>query len=327
MKKWLTLEETAERLSIETGEKITKADILQLGIDQELNISIHIPVDVMAKKCEFITREEFTYRNLGADFIPEMKEVTNSFKENMKLGNVCDGILKGLLNKVDILNEKSLKDGRFMRISPDNTWVLSGVYELELIGNELLDLKWLLNQDMDLPQVDVTMLCGFYIKDKSGNVFEIQSSIYEDKHIELQKEIKSDLKQDISKSNLSKIEKVNSVEEVNGIKFSRKILNYYPCPSINKIEGAFFVVQPEHLSQFINSLEDENSNNLTIDHSIYLLGEILSVVKSKAKKWTQGDLIDEILQQRENQNKTVQGLEIRKIEDYFSVANKKLKSD
>lgn len=68
-------------------------------------------------------------------------------------------------------------------------------------------------------------------------------------------------------------------------------------------------------------------DNLNLDNSLYLLGEILNAVKSKTKKWTQGDLIDDILLKRQNQNKTAQGLEKRKIEDYFSAANKKLKSE
>ncbi|MGX2948507.1 hypothetical protein [Frederiksenia canicola] len=324
LKKWLTLDEVAERLSLETKDDITKGDVLQLGIDGELRISIQIPSDLTAKKCEFIKREECTYSNIGADFILQMEEIANEIKRRLNLDNVPDDILKEHLDKVGFLNEESLRDGRFMRISSNETKLLSGVYELELIGNELLDLKWELSEEENLPKADIIKLCGFYVKDNNGTTFEIQSKIDIDEHIKLQKEIKSDLKQATAQSDLSCIEKANIVEKINNTQFRKKVLTY-PCPSISEIEGAFFVVQTEHLNEFLASLDDDQSN-LNLDNSLYLLGEVLNAVKSKAKKWTQGDLIDEILLQRQNQNKAAQGLEKRKIEDYFSTANKKLKS-
>lgn len=327
LKKWLSLDEVAKRLSLETKDDITKGDVLQLGIDGELRISIRIPIDVTAKKCEFIKMEECTYFNVGADFILQMEDVANVFKKKLGLDNVPDDTLKECLDKVGFLNEEPLRDGRFMRISYDETTLLSGVYELELIGNELLDLAWELSKEINLPKAKIVKLCGFYVKDKKGNTFEIQSKIYDrDELIKLQKEIKSDLKQTIARSDQSCLEKANISEKIHNTPFSEKILTY-PCSSIDEIEGAFFVVQTEHLNEFINSLDDEYPNNLTIDNSLYLLGEVLNAVKSKVKQWTQSTIIDEILLQRQNQNKTAQGLEKRKIEEYFSKANKKLKSE
>ncbi len=95
----------------------------------------------------------------------------------------------------------------------------------------------------------------------------------------------------------------------------------YEQATLNKISINDLVIFKDDLLKFIG----EDEKELTLDNSLYLLGEVLNTVKSKAKKWTQSAIIDEILQQRENQNKTVQGLEKRKIEDYFSVANKKTK--
>lgn len=74
-----------------------------------------------------------------------------------------------------------------------------------------------------------------------------------------------------------------------------------------------------------NKIKENDKSNLTLDNSLYLLGEILTIVKSHTKKWTQEKLIGEILQQRMNQNKIVQGLEQRTIEEYFATANKRLK--
>lgn len=73
-----------------------------------------------------------------------------------------------------------------------------------------------------------------------------------------------------------------------------------------------------------NRLKINPETNLNLDNSLYLLGEVLSIVKSKVKQWTQSAIIDEILTQR--QEKQIIGLEQRKIEEYFSTANKLFKA-
>lgn len=71
-----------------------------------------------------------------------------------------------------------------------------------------------------------------------------------------------------------------------------------------------------------------NSSDINTTTALYLIGEMISVLKnpiSPAKKWTQNDIINAILQARVNASREVQGLEQRKIEEYFAEANKKLK--
>ena len=58
---------------------------------------------------------------------------------------------------------------------------------------------------------------------------------------------------------------------------------------------------------------------------MYLLGEVLQVVGARAKKWTQSEIIDKILEHRQNENISVKGLKQRTIEEYFANANKRLK--
>ncbi|MFZ7143507.1 hypothetical protein ACLSY0_01870 [Avibacterium avium] len=77
------------------------------------------------------------------------------------------------------------------------------------------------------------------------------------------------------------------------------------------------------------SLSSNGGDNINATNALYLIGEMLNVLKnttSPAKKWTQEDIINSILQARENANRSVCGLEERKIQEYFSQANKKLKA-
>ncbi|KAE9536041.1 hypothetical protein A1D25_04235 [Ursidibacter arcticus] len=97
----------------------------------------------------------------------------------------------------------------------------------------------------------------------------------------------------------------------------------YEQATLNTISIDDLIIFKDDLLKFIG----ESEKDLNFDNALYLLGEVLSAVKSKNRKWTQSTIINEILQQRQNKNKTIQGLEQRKIEDYFSQANKKLKSE
>ncbi|MGX2966969.1 hypothetical protein ACWIW6_02770 [Ursidibacter sp. B-7004-1] len=275
-KKWLTLEETAKRLSIETREEITKADILQLALDEQLKMSVYFPHIWEGKPC-FMTED----KNEG-----EKYEIVER--------------LEG--EEVRLYEYEKANNGKYIKIHPEVLIFKAGVYELTLIGNEKNDLDRLLRTELKLPMTDIINLNGFYVQTQTGRVIERQSSIEQDDSIIY---IEMD-----SKDKIRKYDKF-----------------YFPCSTIDEIEGAVFVVQTEHLNEFINSLDNENSNDLTIDRSLYLLGEVLNAVKSKARQWTQSTIIDEILLQRQNKNKTAQGLEKRKIEEYFSKANKKLKSE
>lgn len=74
-----------------------------------------------------------------------------------------------------------------------------------------------------------------------------------------------------------------------------------------------------------NALSANPNNKLTLDNALYLLGEVLLAVKNDRRKWTQNEITNKILEHRQNENRTTQGLEQRTIEEYFANANKRLK--
>ncbi|MDO9949617.1 hypothetical protein Q7404_03920 [Glaesserella parasuis] len=89
--------------------------------------------------------------------------------------------------------------------------------------------------------------------------------------------------------------------------------------------STLFYFRKKELEIYIEKHFQSNStNNLDLDNTLYLLAEVINAVKSKNKKWTQSAIIDEILTQR--QEKQISGLEQRKIEEYFSIANRHFKA-
>lgn len=302
LKKWLSIEEAAKRLSIELGEEVTESDVLQLAVDEQLRISVNFPHDWVGKVC-YLTTDD------------------NVVKESQKE-------LIGLDGKPFVHFEyRKCSETEYIKIDYHIRHFQAGIWELKLIGNEKIDLEWELKANSGLPCVDVINLSGFYVKNRDGIIIERQS------HLNHKAKIRDDFKEllfeELNKNLNIARDKFN--ELLNGIEKDKNYPLtpfYYPCAGLGEIEGAFFVIQTEHLNEFIASLDDElsNADKLNLDSALYLLGEVLQTVKSKAKKWTQGEIINEILQFRQNENRVVQGLEQRTIEEYFSNANKRLKS-
>lgn len=299
LKKWLTIDEAARRLSIEVGEEVTNADILQLAVDEQLRMSVNFPHNWYGKICDITTD----------------LDKGNKFK----IINGLDG------NPFKLYEYEKCNDNEFIKVTPDIIEFKAGVWELKLIGNEKIDLEWELRKESNLPQVDVFNLSGFYVKNKDGVVIERQSTLYPDGYKELQKEIKRDFIESIPEE-LSDKEKADIFEKIKNRPISTKTF-HYPCAGIGEIDGSFFVIQTDHLNEFLASLDSdvESSSKLDLDNAMYLLGEVLQTVGSRAKKWTQGEIIDKILEHRQNENISTKGLKQRTIEEYFSNANKRLK--
>lgn len=274
LKKWLTIDETARRLSIELDEDVTESDVLQLAADEQLRISVNFPHDWNGKFCH-ITKD----LELAAKF----EEITGINGEPVKLYEY----------------EKCNAD-EFIKVYPELYRFKAGIYEMKLIGNSKIDVENAFKAKSNLKTTKIYNLSGFYVFTNNGIIIERQTVIDDVPYIELE-----------------------------GIERANKYDNFhYPCAGMYEIEGAFFVIQTEHLNEFIASLDDEIPNvntKLNLDSALYLLGEVLQTVKSKAKKWTQGEITREILQLRQNENRTAQGLEQRTIDEYFSNANKRLK--
>ncbi|MDD0823107.1 hypothetical protein PTQ27_01285 [Mannheimia sp. AT1] len=268
LKKWLTLEETAKRLSTELEDEVTAADVLQLAIDKVLRISVNFPHDWKGKNCDVTTDVE----------------KANQYTEVIGL----DG------KPFKLCEYEKCSETEYIKILSEIYYFEAGVYELKLIGNEKLDLEFMMKLENDLPAVDVIQLNGFYVLSSNGTVIERQSRLYKNFCDLATREIDS---------------------------FD------YPCAGIADIEGAFFVIQTEHINEFLDSLEEDEPSKLSLDNALYLIAEMLRATKSKNKKWTQGDIIDEILLYRQNRDEKANGLEKRMIEEYFLTANKKLKSN
>jgi hypothetical protein len=92
---------------------------------------------------------------------------------------------------------------------------------------------------------------------------------------------------------------------------------FYPADSLGNVE---FVFRTKNIEQF--ELKILNDNTLSLNESLQIIGALLDTLKNtdiKSKRWTQDSLKSEMVERN-------QSLKQRKIDDYFSEANKLFKS-
>jgi hypothetical protein len=127
LKAWLTIPDTAKHLSIMFGEEVTEADVLQLGLDGHLTLSVNIVGTIPAKSAKFVHYQEHT----------ELVELANALEEK-------HGIKRE--RSKEELEEPTLQVGRDIE-------KLTDVWDLPMCGNERQDVERLyhaLNDRSDL---------------------------------------------------------------------------------------------------------------------------------------------------------------------------------
>ncbi|HDL8290733.1 TPA: hypothetical protein PXR00_003433, partial [Yersinia enterocolitica] len=93
--------------------------------------------------------------------------------------------------------------------------------------------------------------------------------------------------------------------------------DYFPAGGLP--EGYEIGVRPKNLSEFEQSLSDDSEEFTDIQY-LLLVANMLDLVTSKAKKWTQGDLAASI------SDKKIKGIGERTINGIFAKANSLNKS-
>ncbi|MDE3987354.1 hypothetical protein Q7409_01840 [Glaesserella parasuis] len=316
-----------------TGEQLTKEDLLEYAITGHLKIGIFIDVfcDTLSKigsnDCQNLELRHFDSPILHSNKYPEWAN-PKSFLHK-QIARFCDGFVdidanllfmdenqecnaiaftdedyKSLENDIDSLIE-NLKNGELQSLKPEKEVIFNtkdsndDKYEkISWLSYGKLNFKgfvylqpYLLNQLKTFAQLDENV-ANLVFDRLSFDSVEFPNS-----------EIKAFLSFEL---NMDKCDHLDDEE--------------YEKAQYNKISINDLLIFKDDLLKFIN----EDNREVNLNDTLYLLGEVINAVKSKNKKWTQSTIIDEILTQRQGEQRS--GLEQRKIEEYFSTANKLFKA-
>lgn len=180
----------------------------------------------------------------------------------------------------------------------------SGIYDLPLIGSERLDVSHALAIEQGRDPGDFINMEGAFVK-FGNNLINLMLPFN-----------KLAIRTNEEKQAHEYDEHIGEfVDYENYHRF------FYPADGIGAVELVF---RREHIEIFEkNQLHDDESLSVSLSESLVIMGAMLDTLKnteSKSKRWTQDSLKADITER----NNT---LKARKIDDYFSIANKYYKSD
>lgn len=149
LKQWLTVSDTARHLSLAFEERVTEADVLQLGIDGQLKLSINFVNAIKVRPGKIVSIDAATFRE-----VPDLNGNPIRLYEGPRI----------------FTNEKQTHVVELEK----NILTLSGVYDLPMIGAERLHIERLFQRLTNGPEITALSTDGAFIDAGSGTIYQIQ---------------------------------------------------------------------------------------------------------------------------------------------------------
>jgi hypothetical protein len=276
LKKWVTVHDAAKRLAITFGEEVTKADVLQLGLDGQLNLSVNFVNHAHARCGRVVPLKDAQYQEFPTDFKAALK--AKSLEE-----------YQGGYTKIPM--GIMLNSGELIELE-DDVVTLEGLFDLPLIGGDRLDIEHEFQRLTDGPAVTLTNIDGAFVTDQVGKIYQLQEN-YDDNEYQVG-----------SLAHLEKIELHIIAKKLDSIK-AEVLLNehkelrkqflerrkseprksrFYPAGGLP--DDAVLVVRTNALIEFEQSLigksEATEKSPSTREHTSYLniIGALMELIKS-----------------------------------------------
>lgn len=315
MKKWLTLEETARRLSSSAEECISEADVLRLALDGELILSV-----------------DFVNHARGTPWVKVALEDAKTWTYDPaffgKEGEPKEVVVGISLNETEVLQP----------LETDIPVTLRGIFDLTMWGAEALDVEHMYQELTDGPPVDLMNIEGTFVQGEHGMFFQLLESFDDNGYspgsnaqlVHIEARI---LAEEIAPEQADKMRayhKERRIEFLDKASKNKPIDNYYPASglpdtcrlvvrneSIRLLEDKLLAEPSAHLGE--PSQRSKPSHFLAISALLDLLKEPVKHPRPNGLK--QAAIIESILERFESR-----GLSKRTLEDIFSAANKTMKT-
>ena len=264
LKEWLTVEDAARHLAIVFGEEVTEADVLRLGLDGRLRLSVNFVNHAMARRGIVVRyTENELIAAIEAGRLPEDLEW---FTVSPEMVAGLPGIADEHKGKcITYLRSKRIDDTRLVNLE-DDVKSIEGVWDLPMVGSEQIDIEHKYQFLTGGPRVTLESLDGAFVERLDGEICQIQESFDNNEF------------QSGSKARLEKLQRkvadktfgaVEAAFELSKYKEHRKQFlaargkrrasaNYYPS---SLPEDCVLVVRTAALQEFENAVNAAPTNN------------------------------------------------------------------
>jgi hypothetical protein len=124
LKEWVTIGEAARHLATVFAEEVTPEDVLRLGLDGHLVLSVDLVNHATARKGKVVGFEEVTWGELSAEDVESLPNVPAEAKGK----------------PLPYMTSLHIDDERYLNLE-DDVQTIRGVWDLPMIGGERLDVK------------------------------------------------------------------------------------------------------------------------------------------------------------------------------------------
>lgn len=178
LKEWLTLDDAAKHLSIIFGERVTRADVLRLALDKRLTLSVDFVNHAYVRKGKLIPLEQCTFR-----VYPSL--ITNRSKTSFDLPRNAiscadlenlDLDIRAALNAgelIPVFEDIHFREDKFLALD-DAVESVSGVWDLSMVGAEVLDVEHHYQMETRGPSVTLVNIEGAFVE-RDNVVCQIQA--------------------------------------------------------------------------------------------------------------------------------------------------------
>lgn len=270
LKEWLMLPEAAKHLSIVFGEEVSVPDVLRLGLDGHLKLSVYFVNHATVRSGKLVSwletewdigpciNKEAMVEALYAAATPakETKEVPPKLLERQtELSEAATDDFTVYMSSLNVDNE------RFLNLDKEISKV-SGVWDLPMIGAECLDIEHRYQQLTGGPSVTLQTLDGAFIAGANGVVCQLQESFDDNEYQAGSKAQLNRLKEQIATENISEAEAQVLLEKytlarkafLEKRERANKAENYYSAGGLP--QDAVIVVRTSALRDFEQSIID-----------------------------------------------------------------------
>lgn len=184
-REWLTIPETARRMSISFDDDVTEADVLRLALDRRLQLSVNFVNHAKARCGKVITWEETDWwlpprldKFPSDTVINEADRATTASRQYpRKLAALYAELPPDERNKFyPMMRSLSIDGERFVTLS-DDVVTLQGVWDLPMIGGERLDVEHRFQSLTGGPAVTLTNLDGAFVEGLDGTLCQLQEDL------------------------------------------------------------------------------------------------------------------------------------------------------
>lgn len=145
LKEWLTVGDAAKRLSIVAGEPVTEADVLRLALDGHMTLSVY-----------FVNHARG--RSVRIEPLDSQPRALEGIEDIASFGNVVEASNFFRKYRGELLPGD--RDVLVAEGDPQRPATLEGVWDLLMLGAEVLDVEHLIQSLTDGPSVDLVSLTG-----------------------------------------------------------------------------------------------------------------------------------------------------------------------